>query len=184
MSTVGITISGGRLGDPGPVLERELLRMATEAVALLEGAVKRGVPIGVTEAGRGSIAGEVNRGRVLPGQPIAAVGSPLKHVAVINDGRRPGQRPPPSQALTLWVRRKIRVAHEPAGRGRTNTRPLTDAEVRHLAIIIARSIGRKGIQGRQFFEAAIDDNWSTLERIFASGGLRIARELAGEGGGG
>ncbi|HEY0019050.1 MAG TPA: hypothetical protein VGC13_22300 [Longimicrobium sp.] len=179
-----ITISGGPLGDPGPILTRNLERMLTEATLLVERNVTRHTPIGVTEAARGSIDSEVRPGA--GGIPVGVVGSPLKHVAVINDGRRPGARPPPVMekgegggyteegSLVLWVRRKVSIRTPTGG-----SRAPTAEEARGVAYVIARSIGARGIEGRHFFERGIEDSRGALEQIFAAGGLRITVDLAG-----
>ena len=190
-----ITISGAPLADPAPVLAKNLERMLTESTAFLEAKIKAGVPIGVTEAGRGSITREVRSGGAGGGLPIAMVGSPLKHVAVINDGRRPGQRAPrvmeedgTEGPLVLWVRRKVRIervhaAGKKKGAAKTRkgvvlTRAPNESEARGIAFVIARSIGARGIEGRRFFENAIEEGSGTLERIFAEAGYRITIDLA------
>lgn len=144
---------------------------------LLERHIKPRMPIGVTEAGRGSIAGEV---RYAMGVPVGTVGSPLKHVAVINDGRRPGQRPPPVEALELWVRRKVRI--ERGDRSRNTQSTPTEAEARGIAYAIARAIGARGIEGQHMFESGIDAAWPALQQVFAQAGLEITRDLTKGGG--
>ncbi|HEX8321031.1 hypothetical protein [Longimicrobium sp.] len=185
---LSITIGAAPFADPGPVLVQNVSAGMHEAVALLEAATKRETPIGVTEAARGSIAGEVRMGQAIGvGLPAGVVGSPLKHVDVINTGRRPGQKPPPVEALELWVRRKVRIERvhatgKKAGQVKTRlgkrlVRAPTVTEARGIAFVIARSIGAKGIEGRHFFEKAIEANTSQLQRIFDNVGLRITVDL-------
>ena len=71
----------------------------------------------------------------------ARVFTPFLYGAVQEFGRRPGQKAPPSKALEGWVRRKLK----PKPR-----------EVKGLAFVIARSIGRKGFKGKFFFRGAAE----------------------------
>ena len=56
------------------------------------------------------------------------------HVLVLDQGRRPGAPPPPSDVIESWARRRI---------GQSG-----------LGFVIARSIGRRGIKPRRFFRKA------------------------------
>ncbi len=183
---IRVRIVWGGLADPGQVIPAEVRKSVVELVAYLERETKKRTPIGVTEAGRGSIAGEVGE-TVRMGEVIGTVGSPLKHVAVINDGRRPGEKMPPSDSLELWVRRKIQIKRTHAS-GKVKTRKgvelqraPTPKEARGIAFVIARAIGKKGIEGRKFFEKAVEENQGTIQRILESAGLRIESELNRKG---
>lgn len=184
---VSITIAGGELADPAKVIPQVLEEALTKSVLLLERAIKPKVPMGVTGAARGSIAGEVRGGtravgsNSLPGVPVAMgemigiVGSPIPYVAVINDGRRPGQPMPPPEALELWVRRKIQWSTRKGPRG--GRRRLTAAEARSIAFVIARAIGRRGIEGKHFYEEALAANQDQIRSFFELAGLKISMRL-------
>lgn len=171
-----ITITGGQLANPNKVISAALRAAMTETVLLLEHAVKPKVPIGVTSSGRGSIAGEVRMGRsVAVGEVIGLVGSPLTHVAVLNDGRTPGKKAPPAEALELWVRRKIKWSTRKGPRG--GARRLTNSEARGLAWVIAQKIGREGVPALHFYEDALEQNQERIRDIFARAGLEISMNL-------
>jgi len=175
---VNARIVGGPMSDPAPVVGRALAAMVTEGILLLESRIKPGMPIGVTEAGKGSITNET---RYVAGIPIGVVGSPQKHVAVINDGRRPGKTAPKTEVLELWVKRTIKIERVPKrgkNKGKTVTRAPTDKEVKSISFVIARSIGVKGIKGLKFFEKGIEAATPALTRIFAEAGMRITIQLA------
>lgn len=53
--------------------------------------------------------------------------------AVIEFGRRPGRRQPPTKALIPWVRRKLGVS---------------DSDAKSVAFLVARKIGQRGIPGK------------------------------------
>lgn len=55
---------------------------------------------------------------------VARVGTPVEYALVVHEGRRPGQRPPPSAAIAGWLRRN-------------------GADPR-LAFVVARAIGQRG----------------------------------------
>jgi len=159
---------------------QDLLRRAMNAMGRM---------MGVTGAARGSIAGEVRGGGArtlgsnsLPGVPaamgemIGIVGSPIPYVAVINDGRRPGQPMPPPEALELWVRRKIQWSRDRKG-PRGGRQRLTTAEARSIAFVIARAIGRRGTKGVHFYEEALAANQDQIRQIFEAAGLKISMRL-------
>lgn len=56
------------------------------------------------------------------------------HMAVVDGGRRPGAKRPPTAALIPWVRRKLGVGAD---------------EARGVAFVLARAIGRRGQQARR-----------------------------------
>ena len=71
--------------------------------------------------------------------------------AVIELGRRPGSRPPPSHVLIPWVRRHITIEKtfkSGARKGqKVRTKPPMD-KATSIAFLIARAIGRRGQPGK------------------------------------
>ncbi len=152
--------------DPAGIIPPELERAVREAVALLEREAKIRTPIGATEVARGSIGSEVRRG-VSFGRGIrirGLIGSPQRHVDVLERGRRPGARRPPAEALELWVRRKLGI------------RDIQEAK--RVAFVIARSIGRKGTKAVEMFKEAAEDNLDAVTRIFDRAGLNVTLKIA------
>lgn len=198
MAAALLRISGAPLADPGPAITRGMTVGVTEALQLLQSRIQPKIPIGVTEAARGSLAHEIRSAPL--GLPVGVIGSPLKHVAVLNDGRRPGQKPPPVMLkgaggaydeegpLVLWVRRKIRIDRVHTGgrkqgqaktrSGKVLQRQPTVNEARSIAYLIARAIGARGTEGLHFFEKGIEESESALKDIFGRVGLTITTELA------
>lgn len=158
-------IRGGDLPDPAAVIPPKLMSAVTEATLLLERAIKLATPIGVTGVARGSIGHEIRRGVGLErGVRIRAeLGSPAKHVEVLERGRTPGRRRPPVEALELWVRRRLGIRNRKEARG--------------VAFVIARSIGAKGTDAVEMFAKAAEDNEAKIQRIFEAAGLDIAVRL-------
>ncbi len=74
------------------------------------------------------------------------VTSTMAHAPTMEYGRRPGSRPPPSAALERWGQL---VLHESG-----------------LGFILARSIGKKGIEGHFFFQKAFDKNQGNINDLF------------------
>jgi len=149
----------------GPeIVQRELDRVITEAVAFLERDVKELTPVGVFGAQGGllgSIAGEV-RGRGTPAVK-GIVASAQKYAEPVEKGTRPHF--PPLDPIQLWVERKLGI---------------DASESRSVAFMIARAISRRGTKGQRMFERALEENWPVLERMFERAGFRITRRLDGQ----
>lgn len=158
-------LEGADLPDPTAFIPPALMSAVTEATLLLERVVKLATPIGVTGVARGSIAHQIRRGvAVQRGVRIRAeLGSPARHVPVLEAGRTPGRRRPPAEALELWVRRRLGITNRKEARG--------------VAFVIARSIGKKGFKGLEMFEKAATENEAKIQRIFDDAGLNISVRL-------
>lgn len=100
---------------------------------LIWAAVVKGTPVGVTSMLRGSWRTETLR---LGSSVVGLVGSPLLYSEVMERGRRPGSPMPPPSAIATWVARKLGPDVSP--------------------FVVARAIGRRGIQGRHMLEMAIE----------------------------
>lgn len=123
------------------VYAEEALQLLREVVTVLEGRVVEHTPVGVGgEAGlRGSIASDAYiRAREI----VGTVGTPLAYGEVVEHGRTPNQAMPPVDALVPWVRAKLDVP---------------DDEVRSVAFLVARSIGKKGFKGADMFAKAFNE---------------------------
>ena len=68
------------------------------------------------------------------------------HAAVVEWGRRPGQKAPPIAVIAEWVRRKGLVGGKP-GKGNPSA-------IRQAAFLIARAIRRRGIPGHHVLALA------------------------------
>lgn len=104
--------------------------------------------------------------------------------SVMDQGRRPGAKMPPVQAIENWIRDKGIVekqekAVKALGRiirggkgfrlGKAKKVLAGEARERHiksLAFVFARSIGRKGIVGRRFVQKALGKSWPHLQKLF------------------
>jgi hypothetical protein len=96
-----------------------------------------------------------------------AKGSASKYWDVIERGRRPNKKPPPIDAIVDWIKKKpIRL--QAKGGGFIKSTPQAQ---RAAAYLIARAIGKRGIEGIHFYEeaiqAAIEDWGSRLEEAMA-----------------
>ena len=90
----------------------------------------------------------------------AVIFNDTPYASVIERGRRPGARPPPSAVLIPWLRRK---AH------------MTEAEAKRLAFVVARAIGRRGQEGRFILEASEPN---IIERVHAGILSELDKEIA------
>lgn len=96
-----------------------------------------------------------------------AKGSASKYWDVIERGRRPNKKPPPIDAIMDWIKKKpIRLQ----GKGGGFIKSTPQAQ-RAAAYLIARAIGKRGIEGIHFYEEAIQaaiEDWGTrLEEAMA-----------------
>jgi len=91
---------------------------------------------------------------------IGVVGSPLPYAPVMEEGRRPGAKMPPVGAIQHWVIRKLGI------RGK---------EGRAIAWLIARSIAKKGIEGKHMFQEGFEASEPTINQLFNEA---IARSVA------
>ncbi len=115
----------------------EIMVAAMEAQAgIVWSAVVPLTPVGVTSLLRGAWATQVlGGGAAGAGTVVGIVGNPLVYAEVIERGRRPGARMPPPDALRTWVARKMGPEAS--------------------AFVVARSIGRKGIEAREMLKKAV-----------------------------
>lgn len=114
----------------------------------------------------GAGANHQTRGFVLADTPYAET---------VDKGRRAGAAPPPSEALIPWVRERLATSAQrketslagvarkrstDSGRARARS---AEAEIRALAFVVARSIGRRGMikrfgyDGAHYFQMAMDE---------------------------
>lgn len=118
-------------------LRRKLADALTEATTfgrthMIE---RRLVPVN-TGTGRASIQTRVDRTRL-----VGRIFTTQRSMIVQELGRTPGRRPPPTNAIQLWARRKRIQPNE----GRSVT------SLRSLAFVIARKIAVKGTKALRFF---------------------------------
>ena len=126
----------GELGAIGASRVKEVLLTARDARGFV-GRKDTGLAHSSVGASRPTAAGGVVRS-------VVGMGSPRDEISgVLEEGRRPGQRPPPSAALKPWARRKLRDAVASSMRGaRVTTKDA--AKFRALADRIAKSGGTVG----------------------------------------
>lgn len=100
-----------------------------------------GIVVAEIDATRSVYNGDLRRSvraEMTPRGAVLRVDAP--HAAVVEWGRRPGQRPPPRAPIALWCVRKLGL-------------PEDEAETR--AFLIARAIGRRGIKPKKYFARAM-----------------------------
>lgn len=97
---------------------------------------------------------------IMISEDYAEIVSPLASAQVLNDGRRPGNRMPPVDALVEWG----------AAHGFT-----TKGEL----FLLARAIGIHGFAGLHFMEKAVEDIEAAMPRVLAEAGDRVTIQIAG-----
>ena len=190
------------LSGANKVIGEELRDLIHSGALFAEREIKRNAPQGVggTQGGlRGGIFSEM-RGTEL--QPIGIVASPSEHSEVMENGRRPGQRMPPPEALETWVEKKLDVFgfdHEATLKGKDRTaahkanpyrrsKKMSEGEVagvndlrakrvREISWLVARSIGKKGIAATHFFSKGVKATEEHMRKAFSDMGLKIKYRL-------
>lgn len=121
----------------------------TEALALLERAVKPGTPEGAGPIHlRDTIFPKVSiSGKKVSGQ----LGTPLAHGEPVELGTRPHF--PPTAPIQHWVEKKLGYSGK---------------EAASIAFLIARAISRRGTKGARMFEKGFDENEAAVRRILES----------------
>lgn len=143
-----------------PPIRRFLLRGAIT----VQGELRERVRVD-TGRGRNSIAYEVGRRK-------ARIGTNLLYLEVMARGRKPGRPWPPPGALHPWMRRHgIPLGKPPKPGGK--------AIYFSNEFLLARKIGRKGIDGDDFDRKAVDASIPKIERLVPILAREIERAMAG-----
>lgn len=100
-----------------------------------------------------SLTYSITKGQRTTNVKFGASGSASKYANVIEQGRRPNSKPPPTSAIMDWMKQKpIRLRGPKGGFVKS-----TESEMRKVAYLIARSIGVHGIEGIHYFQEAVED---------------------------
>lgn len=157
----GIEELSRKLGASGKVLNRHLKIAMQRSVNEVRNNVIPFVPVGVSGNLRKSIGTEIIES---PFRLVGKVGSSMKgeeYPAVMEFGRKPGQMPPPG-ALIRWVHIKLRPPEK------------DEAQV---AFLVARAIGRHGIQGRHYLSKGFAKSKAKVQGYFVQAVRDAAKEL-------
>ncbi len=148
-------------------LARTFFELGLQEIA---GRVSDEAPVGVTGQLAQSFGQEVAGASIedLEGR----VFSSLPHAIVIDQGRTPGRRPPPVDAIALWVERVLGVSSG-----------FDDEELEQVSFLIARAIGRRGMYPREFVKKGVENAVPTLEGIFRALADAIGPSLVSPEGG-
>jgi hypothetical protein len=171
-STVEITIPDVPLFTPErakAALTEQARLFFTLALQELSGFISEEAPVGVSGHLAQSFASDISGSSIddLTGRLF----SDLPYAIVIDQGRTPGARMPPVEALMTWVERVLQV-------------PGDEKEVRQVAFLVARAIGRKGIAARHFVDKGIERATPRLDGIFAAMAAAMSAALVSGGTGG
>jgi hypothetical protein len=96
--------------------------------------------------------------RIRYGKPtidFTVKGQAGQYADVIEFGRKPNSKMPPVAAIEKWIRMKPLKLRNKQGEFIKST----ESAIKSAAYNIARSIGKKGIEGINYYGEAIDDTW-------------------------
>jgi len=145
-----------------------------EGILLLERVVKEKIIAGRAERHFGpaiftgtleqQVVTEMSAAGINP-EGFVGVAPPADEYALtLEEGRTPGARMPPSDALVPWATEKLGVTG-------------TDKQIAGVAFVIARAIGRQGFPGVHMFANAVAEQEGNVVRLVAD---RIEAAMAAE----
>ena len=139
-------------------VSQELNAAMGSALQLLEGQIASRTPVNTGQL-RQSITHQI-----LSPFPnlVGSAGSPQPYAPVMEEGRRPGAKMPPVDAIKLWVVRKLGIPPE---------------EADGVAFVIARSIARKGIEGKHMFKEGLEASEPHINKLFNDAIARSVRRF-------
>lgn len=141
--------------------EAELFVAAKEADIYLQREVMDATP-----TAHGTLrASTFHEERISPEGVIGLVASPLRYVAPVEFGRRPGKQPPHA-AIVDWVAVRFGLHGDAAER---------------TAWVVARAIGRRGTKGAGMYERAFKAGGDFVGQCFERAIERVVRKLAAGG---
>lgn len=150
MATMKVTIQRNDHLDQFPqIFQEEGKRFMTLAVEKVLSGAQPKVPVD-TGVARGSLQAGVESPTPMIVQ--GTVGSANPYFIIIEEGRRPGARQPPSNALEGWVRRRLRI--------------VDPRQIRAAAYLIARAIGRRGIPAKRPLGQSAEENAAFIKQMF------------------
>jgi len=144
-------------------LRQDLVGDVAATAGLAQGLAREGAPVF-----RGTLANGIHTTPIVvsgTGGGIEISGSVIAtapHSIVMEEGRRPGAPMPPLEPIRRWVELKVRRgdlfvqgdAYSTTTHRRRRSGRNRESQIKGLAYVIARSIGRKGIRGRGFMRKA------------------------------
>lgn len=180
VSIIGLEEQLKKIGNFGPLLNKHLVRGMEKTTTFTVSKIVPGVPVGVSARLKNSIGSEVKTEGI--GSVVGKVGSSLKdeeYPAVMEFGRRPGAKMPPPDALVRWVHVKglagtysIKSHRRQGGKKRQADEDLA------VAWMIARAIGRKGIQGRSYMKKGLEKAKPSVPKFFKFEMDELMKELS------
>lgn len=129
-------------------MHKAMLAAGSETASLLEHYIGRVTPEGVGGARTGLKASIFSEIRENGTRITTITGTNKAYAMPVEFGRRPGQKPPPVNALLDWVGLRFGISDP--------------KRVKRMAFLISRAIGKRGTR-------AYRDNSPPGERMFASG---------------
>lgn len=146
-------------GEQGTAVHQAAERAVLKILDVLQGQVQ-----GRTPVNRGHLRASFEKA-LLVGTPVGIVegelATPLVYGIVMELGRTPGERPPPTEPIELWVLRKGLVNPDTGA-----TYEAGSKEIKAAAYVIARAIGSKGIPGHFMVRDGVTATRPAANRIW------------------
>ena len=158
------------LGASPEIAHQEMARAMYAALTLMEARVVDKTPVN-TAALRSSIYVAMHG---TPPNLWGEVATGISYGEPVEYGRKAGKKPPPIDAIQMWVVRKNITGTYQTKSGKTRT--MTD---RQMAFLIARAIGKRGTKpGAKMFQKTFEGSRGEVRRILDRVPEQIVRRLA------
>lgn len=162
MAGIGVRIVPGKFGDnarrAADRTPKETRQLVSKIVIIAQSEIQDETPTGAFGFLKGSYDTQVQqRGNTTRG----AVINPQPYHDPVEDGRRPGRRPP-TAALVPWVAVRLGV-------------PIEFRQA--VAFLVARAIGARGTEGAQMVESGWEATRTRVRPMLRKSGFEIVREL-------
>lgn len=110
-----------------------------------------------------SILGGPDTATTIVSDSLAKIGSALKYANTINAGRSPGEKMPPKESLSQWLKNKRTFS--------------TEKEFNRNLFNLQKSIAKKGLKGINFANKALNKEISNIETLTNDSAERILKEV-------
>ncbi|MDA8137922.1 MAG: hypothetical protein M0036_04640 [Desulfobacteraceae bacterium] len=159
---VGRFLSGATAAEERRTVLANQRKAMHEVTQLGTRLVKGRTPQGVMGAQGGLLGSIQPEVRNVRNGVIGIIGTANPYGLVVEKGRRPGQKPPPADALVRWIEVKMGVSTEDA---------------KKISHPVRWKIAKKGTAGAHMFEKTLEEDWAEFQTIFDRYGVTLSREL-------
>ena len=160
----------------GPALDRVLRAAMVQSLARLQAEVVTRTPVDLGTA-RNDIQTSIEG---FGADLVGRVGGHMEYLPTLEEGRRPGAKPPPFESLIPWVQRHPAAPQSFLTKTGRRSRRKAPSD-RSRAFLIARAIGEHGTEGHHMFEEGLRASERAIAGNFRNAVKILAATLNNDG---